>query len=158
MAETSERERNWTEVRGLEVGWGEGASRKCCWKCAAGFNETHNVYDFSLQAAWRRARVTMPEFWEAAACQQQYVSSIWSVPGFHLESIKLGWMHIADLGILQYLVANCLWECFQELGGTFTSSRTACSQLMNIIIICCRVIAVEKPINALTVIKIQCAL
>ena len=123
-------------VLGLR-GWrGEGPNKGTCWLCAAGFNETHNCYDFSLKAAWRDARTTMPSFWEDASFRAQYVSGIWSIPGFHLATIKLDWMHVCCLGILQYLLGNVLWECFRELGGSMTNSRTACSKLLNILKMC----------------------
>ena len=92
----------------------------------------------------------MPAFWESAACQGQYISQIFAVPGFHLSTIKLDWMHIVCLGILQYLLGNVIWECFIELGGTHSRIRQACSRLYNMIKIYCRHLGVQCPISKLT--------
>ena len=59
------------------------------------------------------------------------------------------------LGILQYLLGNCLWEMIEALGGNHTRSRTACSRLLNMIDVCARSLGEETPINTLTVTMVR---
>ena len=96
---------------------GEGPEKRTCWICSAGFTDDHNCYDFSKSAAWRRSMTTMGDFYTGP---EQFISRIWTIPGLNLQCIRPDWMHMCCLGVLQYLIGNCLWECFVDLGGVFT--------------------------------------
>ena len=97
--------------------------------------------------------ITMDEFWSKSS--QHFVSGIWKIPGFNLQCIRPDWMHMCCLGVLQYLIANCLWECFVDLGGVFSNPRTACARLENIIETIARRLGIEKPLHSLTVTMIR---
>ena len=92
-------------------------------------------------------------FWARAV--ETYISGIWSIPRFHLSVVRPDWMHMSCLGILQYLLGNCLWEMIEALGGNHTRSRTACSRLLNMIDVCARSLGEETPINTLTVTMVR---
>ena len=140
-------------VLGLR-GWrGEGSQKQACWLCGAGFNDEHNCFDFTKGAAWRRTMTTMEEFWSRG--QAQYISGIWAIPGFHLGSVRPDWMHMCCLGVLQYLIANCLWECFIDLGGVFSRPKLACAQIEYMIETIATHLGLEKPLHSLTITMIR---
>ena len=131
-------------------GWrGEGATKGVCWMCNVGFNDTHNCYNFSMGAPWRKTMFNMVDFW--ANAKGTYSSGIWAIPGFHLKCIRPDWMHMGCLGVLQYLIGNVLWELFKDMGGKFTNPKTTCALLENMIEVCSKSLGVAKPVNTLTV-------
>jgi len=97
----------------------------------------------------------MKDFWTQARAESTYISGIWKILGFFLSCVKIDWMHVACLGILQYLNGNCLWELFQALGGTFRNSKGACNKLENMAKVCAGRIGIEPPIRQLTVAQIR---
>ena len=52
-----------------------------------------------------------------------YISGLFSIPGFDYDYIGLDFMHIADLGVSQYLVGGVLFTLFRELGGRVTRPK-----------------------------------
>ena len=86
---------------------------------------------------------------------EQFISRIWTIPGFHLQCIRPDWMHMCCLRVLQYLIGDCLWECFVALGGVFTNSRRACNRLENIIEMIAKRLDIEKPLHSLTITMIR---
>ena len=124
-------------------GW-TGISR--CWGCAARFDDT----DFTLQAEWRNTCVSMAGFITSVLFGEQYVSKIFTVPGFSNSYIIPDWMHVCCLGILQYLSGNVMWELFVTVGGTLKINKGALSSLLNMAKAAATDLGVELPLNTLT--------
>ena len=60
----------------------------------------------------------MADFWKSSDEDNAYKSTIWKIPGFCLSCIRLDWMHLADLGILQACLGNVFLGLWTDLGGT----------------------------------------
>ena len=117
------------QVLGLQ-GWrGEGVGKRICWICRAGFNDVLHCHDFLATAPWRQALVSMGDFWRSSEEDNAYKSTIWKIPGFCLSFIRLDWMHLADLGILQACLGNVFLELWTDLGGTRKCPQAVCGKL-----------------------------
>ena len=109
-------------------GWrGEEVHKLICWLC----NATLFDHDFSSQALKNHIHYGIRHFSASALLQLQFVSAIWSIPGFTLKYIKPDWMHTVCLGILLAYEGNCMWEMFVSLGGSFNNHLGPCSVLLN---------------------------
>ena len=65
-------------------------------------------------------------------------------------------MHTGDLGIVQYLLGNVLFELFLEMGGSIASWQETCNHLNMFIKQCARQVDLERPpVNALTLSMIR---
>ena len=139
------------QVLGLQ-GWrGEGAGRRICWICQAGFNDTLHCHDFSTGAPWRRSLVSMADFWASCALEKTYTSTIWHIPGFHLSCVRLDWMHLADLGILQAALGNVFSELWAGLGGGIRARpAVACAKLLNLLKVAAQDLGTRVPVADLT--------
>jgi len=138
-------------VLGLR-GWrGEGAGKSICWICQAGFTEQLHCYDFRASASWRSTLLSQAEFWDTAHEQGHYISKVWCIPGFHLSQVRPDWMHVVDLGTLQYLQGNLLWEMFVEVGGSFRRAKETVGKLENMMIMCAGRLGVARPLHHLTI-------
>ena len=60
-----------------------------------------------------------------------YVSELWHTPGFQIKWVEPDFMHCVDLGILQTLQGNIVWELFVSFGGTIANPRQALALLNN---------------------------
>jgi hypothetical protein len=133
-------------------GWqGEGPKGKICWMCNAGFHDEMNCYDFSLSADWRSTVQTMSSWWARVFSEGNYVSPIWTIPGFKISFCSPDFMHTSCLGILQYLDGNIMWELFRELGGTQRSWTHACGLLENMMKVAAKTLGLASPFHSLTI-------
>ena len=145
---------DWQWLKGILGlrGWqGEGDDKKVCWICQAGLTDRHHCYDFTSAASWRTTLVSQSQFWEQAQQEGAVVSPIWQFPGFHLSFVRPDWMHCVDLGTLQYLQGNILWELFLALGGRINRSKDACSKLEALLDVAARRLGLARPLHSLTV-------
>ena len=129
------------------VGWkAEGASKRVCFKCACTGEGGECPYtDASLSAAWRRTMVSHPEWFQRALREGRYLSVLWSLPGFILSFITIDLMHCGELGILQYLLGNVLFELFVQLGGIVTRPLEAMGSLMSLIQVASKHLQQARP-------------
>ena len=131
-------------------GWkGDRITHKMCWLCNASFSGPCDCFDFSQTAQWRQQMVSQSAaIAEAAAAR--YPSAIWQIPGLTISMFKPDWMHCSDLGILQMVMGNIMWELLVELGGTMRSPKPACAKLLAMSKVMARQLGVEPPFTALT--------
>ena len=129
--------------------------RKICWVCQAGMGDVHECYDFTASASWRTTLLSQQRVWEESARESRFVSAIWEFPGFHLSFLRPDWMHMVDLGTLQYLQGNLLWDAFQEVGGVFSRPKAACGKLESLMNMCASRLGLEKPFHSLAVTMIR---
>ena len=133
------------------TGWkGEQADRKVCWLCGAGLNAVLNAYDVSMSAAWRNTMVTMASFWERSLQDAKYISPLLTAPGAVISMFKPDWMHVCDLGTLQYLHGNTVYDLWRSMGGKPSSPASACSQVMNMIKLVAKDLKTDPPFNSLS--------
>ena len=85
------------------------------------------------------AILNQADFLADVAIEDLYVSKIWRIPGMHLSAFKPDWMHVVDLGVLQYFQGNCFWELYQELGGGRSTRRPSKKTWINWRLWCRRV-------------------
>ena len=142
-------------VLGL-MGWGgEGAEKRCCWKCLANF--THLPFtDFSAAAFWRNHLLTTVLFKQIILASGGHLSNLFGLPGFELAFITADLMHVADLGVVQYLIACVLYELFIEMNGVMTRSAPTLADLLIMIRTASKSLKQDKlPLNALTMTMIK---
>ena len=139
------------QVLGLN-GWkGEGPSKRVCWICPATIGGACPCWDFTADALWRRTKITSGEYFDHAARHGHFVSTFWQIPGVTLSTIKIDWMHVVCLGIMQYASGSTMWELFQSLGGTFKKPVDACGKLMSMIEVKSKELNVDLPLYDLSV-------
>ena len=115
----------------------------------------HECFDFTAAASWRTTLLSQQQFWEQSARESRFVSAILEFPGFHLENLRPDWMHMVDLGTLQYLQGNLLWDAFKEVGGVFSRPKAACGKIENLLSMCASRFGLAKPFHSLTVAMIR---
>ena len=71
-------------------------------------------------------------------------------PGFVLSCVTLDLMHVADLGISQALVGNCLYEFFLSLGGVISAPSSTLGDMLTMIGIASKHLGFDRPLNDLT--------
>jgi hypothetical protein len=71
--------------------------------------------------------------------------------GFRLEYVTIDLMHVSDLGILQYLLGNIMFEAFKHFGGLVTMPAEGLGSVMAVLRVCARELKVPMPINDLTI-------
>lgn len=132
-------------------GWkAEGDAGSCCYRCMA--NCTTIPYcDFSLNAAWRHTLLSSEQFLRQKFENGEYISGLFSLPGFRAEYIGVDLMHCSCLGVVQYLLGAVLLELFQEMHGVYLRAHETLSEIL------CMIRAASKrieqprvPINNLT--------
>ena len=79
--------------------------------------------------------ISMAEFWEENTRLGKFVSNLFRLPGFTLECVRLDWMHLADLGILQTAMGEVCTDLFFFFGGVYTNSKGACSKISKLTVI-----------------------
>ena len=117
-----------------------------CWLCRTTLGDR----DFSSNAMWRNEPMTMALFLASASFGEQYLSRIFSIPGFELSMVLPDWMHTVCLGILQYLEGNVMYECFILLGGRPSNKQEVVSRLFQMVCVVAMDMGLEKPFSALT--------
>jgi len=106
--------------------------------------------DVSPLAPWRGTDCSMDDI-----SNNVFVSTLFSIPGFVLSSIKPDFMHICDLGILQYIQGCVLFDLWRELGGTWKNHQGATTKLLNMLKLQAAALGVEAPIHNLTIFMIR---
>ncbi len=147
---------DWSQLKtslGL-VGWsGEGPSKRICWQCLAGFPEAGapDWRDPSAQAPWRCTALSHIDFLEDTAVRGAALSKLFGIPGMLLEYVEVDLMHAGDLGILQYVLGNVLFECFGELGGVLARPDQTLGELLQLLKTFSRELGqAQPPLNGLT--------
>jgi hypothetical protein len=137
-------------------GWrGEGPNKRICWLCHA--NTTSIPFnDSTLGAKWRHTMICHADFIKRALILNLYVSVLFNFPGFVLEFVSIDLMHCCDLGILQYLLGNVLFELFLKIGGVITRPDEHIGDLLFLIRCASKGVGMKSPpINALTLAMIK---
>jgi hypothetical protein len=132
--------------------WAQGgASKGVCFKCPANCGNL-DWKDSTLQAAWRSVpRTTHQSFMTDRLLRGGFISKIWNFPGVELDCISLDLMHIADLGVTQYVLGSLMWEFFLHVGGLVSKPRPGCGVILTLIRHFSKHLGVESPINNLTI-------
>ena len=97
----------------------------------------------------------MSAFLASSMAGAQFLSKLFSVPGFTLQYIIPDWMHTVCLGVLQYLMGNVMWELFVHIGGVWSNPAKACAALFNIMVLVAQDLGVERPFSSLVVTMIR---
>jgi len=112
------------------TGWrGEGPQKRICWLCTANCGDCPWT-DASLGAKWRTGVGSHATCLASVYFSNQYLAGIFAFPGFSADYIVPDWMHCADLGVVQYLLGNILWEVFVSLGGVHSNPHDGCGKLL----------------------------
>lgn len=131
------------------VGWngaGDGIGR-CCFKCGAN-KTTHPFTEVGKDAQWVDTVHSNLQILNANLLAGNYVSKLWSIPGFRHVYMMIDLMHTGCLGICQYLLGNVLWELFLEFGGIASdpiSAKNVTSQLWCMIRMGSRHMGLKNP-------------
>ena len=80
----------------------------------------------------------------------QFISSLFSLPGFMLFMVILDLMHIADLGILQYFERDILLELFEQIREGAESKSEAVADIQLFINQSSAALGVQPPISNIT--------
>ena len=67
-----------------------------------------------------------------------------------MSAIRIDWMHVVCLGILQYASGSMMWELFRSLGGTFKKPVVACGRSMSMIEVMSKELDVDQPLYDLS--------
>jgi hypothetical protein len=142
------------------TGWkGEGPNKRVCWRCHASKSGVHPFTDPSREATWHGTTIETYFFVHQALQAGIYLSVIFGWPGWDkhgLEYCEVDLMHTGDLGIVQYLLGNVLFELFLEMGGSIASWQETCNHLNMLIKQCARQVDLEgAPVNVLTLSMIR---
>ena len=85
------------------AGWGgEGPDKRCCWVCKAN-KGTLPFTDPSVHAEWRRTMISHATYLTDCESDGKTPPALFSIPGFCISYVGIDLMHVADLGITQYL-------------------------------------------------------
>ena len=60
------------------------------------------------------------------------------LPLFTIACIAADLMHAGDLGVVQYMLGNVLYDIFRELGGTETDPTMALAHINYLMLLCSR--------------------
>ena len=101
------------QVLGLP-GWQE--TGPCCWKC--GTTRT-SLQEVGLDAAWRREKLSHADFLQRQADHAKWTSTFFDIPHVTMDTIKIDWLHAADLGVITDFLGNFFWylTMFKVNGG-----------------------------------------
>ena len=139
------------QVLGL-CGWrGEGPSKRVCWKCHATLGDPCPCFDFREEALWRRSPVGAADFSVALLQAGEFASAIWGIPGLHVQHVRIDWMHVSCLGVVQHVSGNIVWELFAAMGGTQQKSASVCGKLLSMMRSMARELGTQMPITDLTI-------
>ena len=56
-------------------------------------------------------------------------AKLFSIPGFKLKYISIDQLHAGDLGVMQFILGNILFDIFVEIGGLLTNPDSALSDI-----------------------------
>ena len=81
-----------------------------------------------------------------------FLSELFSLPGLVIEMFSADLMHVADLGINQYLLACVIWELlFVEWGGSVTEPEPVLARFLSVLRLASKQCGFKQPpINVLT--------
>ena len=81
-----------------------------------------------------------------------FLSELFSLPGLVIEMFSADLMHVADLGINQYLLACVIWELlFVEWGGSVTDPEPVLARFLSVLRLASKQCGFNQPpINTLT--------
>jgi len=134
------------------TGWrGEGPTKRICWKC----NATVDDYrDPSIDATWRGTMIQTHLHIRQLLAVGAFTSILFQWPGFAvlgLDLIQADLMHTGDLGVIQYLLGNVLFELFQEMGGIIGNPTAVLDDLQVFIRQAAKKLKMDQPpVNDLT--------
>ena len=72
------------------------------------------------------------------------------LPLFTIACIAADLMHAGDLGVVQYLLGNVLFDIFRELGGTEDNFTMALAHINFLMLICSRALEMALPVTEIT--------
>ena len=78
------------------------------------------------------------------------MSGLFDVPGFVIAMVSIDLMHVSDLGILQVLLGNVLFELFKQVGGLITEPLEGLSRLNLMIAAAAKRVSPEKTMIKFT--------
>lgn len=125
-------------------------NRDACFLCRGLLDMTMPLTDASTDARWRRRLVTQHEWLNERTREGNYISPVFSWPGFVFTCIILDWMHMVDLGIAQECLGNILFEVFRELGGLITNPDPTLAALLLLLQDAANSLEVPCPFSKLT--------
>ena len=123
----SEGDWSWMKQAHNLNGWEQGKNKNVCFLCPANCSDKPFT-DPSLRAQWRRfPRWTNSTYITTQLQQFGYLSAVFAFAGFTYGYFSIDFMHVADLGVAQYVIGSILWELFLEVGGKVARSEEGCS-------------------------------
>ena len=131
-----------SDVRGWQ---GEGEDKQICMVCNVGLAD---AFDFCCNRV-RAPMCTMRDVRDKAD-RVDYLSKIYSIPGFTHSVHKLDWMHCICLAILPYRNDNVMYELYKELKGTRDKTLDACGKLLSMTKAMAIICEVDMPFASFT--------
>lgn len=97
-----------------------------CWKCNM---DKHNLHDVSLDAAWRNIFLSHDQFLaRQRGLPAPWLSSCFDIPFVTIDSIKIDFLHTADLGCTADFLGNFFWYItFFKVNAGRGSHRDRCN-------------------------------
>ena len=74
-------------------GWQEGGC--FCWKCNL---KRSDLQEVGLMAAWRTDKLSHSDFMLRQGSDEKWTSTFFQIPHVDIDSVKIDWLHAADLG------------------------------------------------------------
>ena len=125
------------QVCGLQGWQPTGPCKRICFKCRAGKRGKRqrlagvlDAFDPTLNAPWRQTAVDMTTFYRDAVDAGKPVSVLFQIPGCTIDTVKIDWKHVVDLGLAQTLGGECTLDLFISVDGRFTNAKLGCSRVM----------------------------
>ena len=79
------------------------------------------------------------------------LSKLFSLPAMQVDFVEVDLLHAADLGILQYLLGNCLWEVWRyNFHGKISRPEATCTELLMVLRALMRARGDGQPLGGLS--------
>ncbi len=140
---------DWPWLSGV-FGLSYHSNTAACFLCHGRMDLSVPLTDVSTDAKWRSQLVSGPEWLASRAREGNYITGVFSWPGFAWTSIVLDFMHVVDLGIAQECLGNILWEVFQLLGGTVSQAEATLARMLVLLRDVANDLEVPCPLSKIT--------
>lgn len=131
------------------------SSKSACFLCRGLMDMSCPLTAASSDAKWRRRLVTTTDWMTQRFSDADYISGVFSWPGFAFQYIVLDWMHMVDLGIAQNCLGNILFELFREMGGLITNPAPTLARLLTLLDDASNDLGIPCPFSKLTLSMIR---